>query len=173
MQGNPGASDLLVRTRSRWYMLGTVLKITLDLHITCRASVRAVQAWKHITFDASYASFRLIHLHWSVRESSIWNDDSAPSRQHIGGGLVARFWVVAGSQTQCILEYYAIAIYVGEVVISKSNLACDNTSMLAGSVVTADEIAVWCLIQIIASQNWKQHAACHVGCQREAVIWCR
>ena len=75
MQGNPGASDLVVRSRSHWYMSGTDLKITLDLHVTSRPSVQAVQAWKHIYFDASYACFRLIHLHWSVKESSIWNND--------------------------------------------------------------------------------------------------
>ena len=78
-----------------------------------------------------------------MRESSISNDDSGPSRQHIGGGLVARFWVVASSQTQRILEYHAIAIYVGEVVIGKSNLACDSTSMLAGSVVVAHLIKLF------------------------------
>ena len=72
MQGNPGASDLVVRTGSHWYMSGTVLKITLDSHVTPRPSVQVVQAWKHIYFDASYAC---MHLRWSVRESSIWNND--------------------------------------------------------------------------------------------------
>ena len=39
---------------------------------------------------------------------------------------------------QSVLEYlmiHAIAIYMGGVVISKYNPACDNTSMHAGSVV--------------------------------------
>ncbi len=44
MQGNPGASDLVVRTGSHLYMSGTVLKITLDSHVTPRPSVQAVQA---------------------------------------------------------------------------------------------------------------------------------
>ena len=64
-------------------------------------------------------------------------------QRQVGGGPAAWFWVVANSQTQCILEYHAIAIYVGEVVISKSNLACDNTSMPAGSVVVAHFIKLF------------------------------
>ena len=48
--------------------------------------------------------------------------------------------MVANSQTQCILDYHDIAIFVGENVIGKSNLACDNNSMLSESVVVAHVI---------------------------------
>ena len=51
--------------------------------------------------------------------------------------------MILGSQTQRILKYHSIAIYVGEVVISKSNLACDNTSMLAENVVVAHLIKLF------------------------------
>ena len=86
--------------------------------------------------------------------SSIWNNDNGPSRQYIEGGSFAWFWVLANSQTQSVPEYqmiHAIATYVGEVVISKYNLACDNTSMHAGSVIVAH------LIKLLLQLN-KQNA---------------
>ena len=45
---------------------------------------------------------------------------------------------IANSPTQSVTEYlmiHAIAIYVGEVVISKYNMACDNTSMQCNAMM--------------------------------------
>ena len=84
-----------------------------------------------------------------MKETAIWNNDNGPSRQHTEGGSSAWFWVIANSQSQSVPEYlmiHAIATYVGEVVISKYNLAYDNTSMRAGSVVIAHLIKL--LLQV-------------------------
>ncbi len=43
MQGSPAASDLVVRTRSYWYVSGTALKLKWGLHIICWALVLAMQ----------------------------------------------------------------------------------------------------------------------------------